>query len=121
MKILPPIALFGVNALSFLRGNKEDSKNLFHGLTFLRSFKSLVGGMGQKESITEEEELQEVTRLLAQNIGEKELIHAATKLVPSDAVAEVSKVSFAIGNPQKHASANITQIFELPKLLLDLF
>lgn len=120
MKFLPSLALFGFDALSFLRKKESSSKNIFQGLSLLQSFKSLVSDYTSSAS-SEEEDLQEVTRLLAQNIGEKELIHAATTLVPPQAAAEISKASGLISAPQKGGIANISDILEFPKFLSDFF
>jgi hypothetical protein len=121
MRLLPSFTLVGFELLSFFRGKKGESKNLFGGVSLLQTLRSFVVGIGDQKQYTEEEELIEAGRLLATHLGEKEIVSAASEILPQNIAQEIVRSPFIPSGAQESAEVSVSEVLEIPKTIYDIF
>ncbi len=119
MRFLPSFTLIGFDLFSFFRNKKSEPRNLFGGVSLLQSLKSFASGIGDQKEYTEEEELIEAGRLLAANLGEKEIISTVSGILPQNITQEIISAPFVPNASEKaNKIPKVRTFWEFPKAFL---
>jgi len=120
MGILPAFTFFGLDIFGFLRKKPQQTTVLSH-ISTLQSLHSLTVEAQDPKVGTAEEEAIDITRVVTQKIGEKELLSMGTHLIPQEDLKQIIK-NATLPNTAvtKEELVDLENLIDVPKTVADM-
>ena len=117
---LPAFALFGFDIFGFLRKKPQDS-NVLSQISSLQSLHSLATDAQEPSVGTAEEEMIDLTRVIAQKIGQKEIVAVGSHFISQDGIEAFVRHTTELPNTTiQKGEVDLENLLDIPKTVVDI-
>ena len=119
MGFFSAFTLFGIDFFGFLQ-KKPQHTTVLSQISSLQSFNSLVTDAQDPKVATAEAEMVNMTRVITQKIGEREILSLGASMVKKEDIERiVSKAALPNTNFHQEVQVDMENLLDVPKTLID--